>query len=152
MTLIFAPHGNSYERLVPGAHAPTSICWAYDNRTASVRVPGGSYAARRIEHRLAGGDVNPYLFLAAVLGSALVGIEDKLTPPAPITGNAYEQELPQVPRTWDDAINAFGNSKLASRIFDPQLVDNLIRTKRQEMLHFDEMTPEEQLDHYLDLV
>ena len=152
LTLIFAPHGNSYERLVPGAHAPTSICWAYDNRTASVRVPGGSYAARRIEHRLAGGDVNPYLFLAAVLGSALVGIEDTLTPPAPITGNAYEQELPQVPRTWDDAINAFENSKLASRIFDPQLVDNLIRTKRQEMLHFDEMTPEEQLDHYLDLV
>ena len=152
LTLIFAPHGSSYERLVPGAHAPTSICWAYDNRTASVRVPGGSYAARRIEHRLAGGDVNPYLFLAAVLGSALVGIEDTLTPPAPITGNAYEQELPQVPRTWDDAINAFENSKLASRVFDPQLVDNLIRTKRQEMLHFDEMTPEEQLDHYLDLV
>ncbi|WP_375255663.1 glutamine synthetase family protein [Yoonia sp.] len=152
LALIFAPHGNSYERLVPGAHAPTSICWAYDNRTASIRVPGGSYGARRIEHRLAGGDVNPYLFLAAVLGSALVGIEDGMKAPAPITGNAYDQKLPQVPSTWEDAINAFEASPLASRIFDPQLVDNLIRTKRQEMAHFDEMTAEEQLDHYLDLV
>lgn len=152
LTLIFAPHGNSYERLVPGAHAPTSICWAYDNRTASVRVPGGSFAARRIEHRLAGGDVNPYLFLAAVLGSALIGIEDGMTPPVPITGNAYDQKLPQVPGTWEDAINAFEHSALARRIFDPQLVDNLIRTKRQEMAHFAEMTPEEQIDHYLDLV
>ena len=80
LTLIFAPHGNSYDRLVPESHAPTGICWAYDNRTASVRVPGGSFKARRIEHRVAGGDVNPYLFLAAVLGSALIGIEDKLTP------------------------------------------------------------------------
>ncbi len=152
LALIFAPHGNSYERLVPGAHAPTSICWAYDNRTASVRVPGGSLGARRIEHRLAGGDVNPYLFLAAVLGSALVGIEDGMTPPDPITGNAYDQKLPQVPGSWDDAINAFEQSALARRIFDPQLVDNLIRTKRQEMAHFAEMTPEEQIDHYLDLV
>ncbi len=152
LALIFAPHGNSYERLVPGAHAPTSICWAHDNRTATIRVPGGSFAARRIEHRLAGGDVNPYLFLAAVLGSALIGIEDGMTPPAPITGNAYDQDLPQVPSKWEDAIDAFAQSTLARRIFDPQLVDNLIRTKRQEMAHFAEMTPEEQIDHYLDLV
>jgi len=152
LALIFAPHGNSYERLVPGAHAPTSICWAYDNRTATIRVPGGSFAARRIEHRLAGGDVNPYLFLAAVLGSALIGIEDKLTPPAPIKGNSYEQKLPQVPGTWGDAIDAFEHSTLAKRIFDPQLIENLVRTKRQEMFHFAAMTAEEQLDFYLDLV
>lgn len=152
LTLIFAPHDNSYERLVPGSHAPTGICWAYDNRTATVRVPGGSYKARRIEHRLAGGDVNPYLFLAAVLGSALIGIEDKMTPPPPISGNAYDQKLPQVPSNWGDAIDAFEKSPLAARIFDPQLVDNLIRTKRQEKYYFAEMTPEEQLDHYLDLV
>ncbi len=152
LALIFAPHGNSYERLVPGAFAPTSICWAHDNRTATIRVPGGNYAARRIEHRLAGGDVNPYLFLAAVLGSALVGIEDAMQPPAPITGNAYDQELPQVPDTWEAAITAFEQSPLARRIFDPQLVDNLVRTKRQEMFHMNLMTHEEQLDHYLDLV
>ncbi|MEZ5715920.1 MAG: hypothetical protein R3D85_12565 [Paracoccaceae bacterium] len=70
-TLIFAPHANSYDRLVPGAHAPTGIAWAYDNRTAAIRVPGGAPAARRIEHRVAGGDINPYLVLAVILGAAL---------------------------------------------------------------------------------
>ena len=152
LALIFAPHGNSFERLVPGNHAPTSICWAYDNRTASIRVPGGSFKARRIEHRVAGGDVNHYLILAAVLGSALIGIEDQMTSPAPITGNAYDQKLPQVPSTWADAIDAFEQSPLARRIFDDQLVDNLIRTKRQEMRHFQELSPEEQTDLYLDTV
>ena len=78
--LIFAPHANSYDRLVPEAHAPTGICWAYENRTAAVRVPGGGAAARRIEHRVSGGDVNPYLMLAGVLGAALIGIEDAITP------------------------------------------------------------------------
>jgi glutamine synthetase len=152
LALIFAPHGNSFERLVPGQHAPTSICWAYDNRTASVRVPGGSFKARRIEHRVAGGDVNPYLFLAAVLGSALIGIEDKLQAPAPITGSAYEQKLQQLPSTWADAITAFDTGLLTRRIFNAALVDNLLRTKRQEMHHFKELTPEEQQDLYLDTV
>ncbi|UWR00617.1 glutamine synthetase family protein [Rhodobacteraceae bacterium S2214] len=152
LALIFAPHGNSYERLVPNSHAPTGICWAYDNRTASIRVPGGSYKARRVEHRVAGGDVNPYLFLAAVLGSALIGIEDNLKPGAPITGNAYDQDLPQVPSTWADAIEAFDKSPIARRIFDPLLVDNFVLTKRQEMMNFDQLTPEEQLDLYLDTV
>ena len=152
LALIFAPHGNSYERLVPGQHAPTAICWAYDNRTASVRVPGGSPKARRIEHRVAGGDVNPYLFLAATLGSALIGIEDQMTAPAPITGNAYDQKLPQLPATWADAITAFDDSAFARRVFDPQLVDNMLRTKRQEMKQFADLSPEEQLDLYLDTV
>ena len=152
LALIFAPHGNSYERLVPGQHAPTSISWAYDNRTASIRVPGGSFKARRIEHRVAGGDVNPYLFLAAVLGSALIGIEDKMQAPDPITGSAYDQKLQQLPSTWADAIFAFDRGPLSRRIFNTQLVDNLLRTKRQEMNHFKELTPEEQLDLYLDTV
>jgi len=152
LMLAFAPHGNSYDRLIPGAHAPTAICWGHDNRTASVRVPGGNPAARRIEHRLAGGDVNPYLFLAAVLGSAIIGIEDGLTPPAPIAGNAYDQDLPQVPTDWAAAITQFSTSATARRIFDPLLIDNLIRTKRQEMANFASLTDEELLDHYLDLV
>ena len=117
LALVFAPHGNSYERLVPESHAPTGICWAYENRTASVRVPGGSLAARRVEHRVAGGDVNPYLFLAAVLGSALNGIEDALAPPPPISGNAYDIDMPQIPATWAEAIDAFEASDLVRRMF-----------------------------------
>jgi glutamine synthetase len=152
LALIFAPHANSYERLVPESHAPTGICWAYDNRTASVRVPGGNPAARRVEHRVAGGDVNPYLFLAAVLGSALIGIEDDLTPPPPITGNAYEQDMPQIPDTWAQAIDRFEHSTLARRIFDPLLIGNFVMTKRQELHYMAELTPRQQLDLYLDTV
>ncbi len=152
LALIFAPHGNSYDRLVPDSHAPTGICWAYENRTASVRVPGGNLAARRVEHRVAGGDVNPYLFLAAVLGSALVGIEDALTPPPPITGNAYDQKLPQIPSTWEGSIDAFEASTIARRIFPQMLIDNLVMTKRQELQYLRELTPEQQLELYLDTV
>ena len=152
LALIFAPHGNSYERLVPESHAPTGVCWAYENRTASVRVPGGNLAARRVEHRVAGGDVNPYLFLAAVLGSALTGIEDEAVPPPPISGNAYEIDLPQIPDTWEAAIDAFEASALARRIFPEALVENLVMTKRQELHYFEELTPAEQIDLYLDTV
>jgi glutamine synthetase len=152
LALIFAPHGNSYERLVPNSHAPTGICWAYENRTASIRVPGGSLKARRVEHRVAGGNVNPYLFLAAVLGSALIGIEDNLKPGPPITGNAYDQDLPQIPTTWIEAIEAFDASPIARRIFDPMLVDNFVLTKRQELQNFQKLTPEEQVNLYLDTV
>lgn len=152
LALIFAPHGNSYERLVPESHAPTGICWAYDNRTASVRVPGGSLMARRVEHRVAGGDVNPYLFLAAVLGSALIGIEDGMTPPPPISGNAYDQDLDQIPDTWEQAIDRFEGSPIARRIFSDLLVDNLVMTKRQELHYFKELTEEQQLELYLDTV
>ncbi len=150
--LIFAPHGNSYDRLVPDSHAPTGVCWAYENRTASIRVPGGAHEARRIEHRMAGGDVNPYLYIAVVLGAALIGIEDKMTPPAPITGNAYDQDVPQIPSTWDDAIDAFENSATIARIFQPMLIQNFVATKRQELRYLSELSPQEQLDLYLDTV
>ncbi|SDO41303.1 glutamine synthetase [Lutimaribacter pacificus] len=150
--LIFAPHANSYDRLVPENHAPTGIAWAYENRTAAIRVPAGNPAARRIEHRVAGGDVNPYLHLAAVLGAALTGIEDGEEPPAPITGNAYALDLPQVPNTWAEAIDAFDRSERMKRIFAPMLIQNLLLTKRQEMHYMAELTPQEQVEIYLDTV
>ena len=132
-TLIFAPHGPSYDRYVPGAHAPTGAGWAYENRTTAIRIPGGAPAARRIEHRVACGDINPYLMLAAVLGAALIGMEDQMTPPAPLTGNAYEQALPQLEPDWDSAIVRFQDSKWMQRIFHADLVENLVCTKRQEL-------------------
>jgi glutamine synthetase len=115
-------------------------------------VPGGSFAARRVEHRVAGGDVNPYLFLAAVLGSALTGIEDALEPPPPITGNAYDKDLAQIPATWEEAIDAFEASALVRRVFPEELIRNLVMTKRQEAHYFDELTPEQQIELYLDTV
>jgi glutamine synthetase len=151
-TLVFAPHWNSYDRMVPGAHAPTGICWGYENRTAAVRIPSGSHAARRIEHRVAGGDVNPYLMLAAILGAALNGIEAQTEPPAPITGNAYALDLPQVPTTWEDAIHAFETSPEIAAIFAPELIRNFVLTKRQELHYMGELTPEERVEIYLDTV
>ena len=151
-TLLLAPHANSYDRLVPEAHAPSGIAWAYENRTAALRIPSGSLKARRIEHRVAGGDINPYLMMAGVLGAALIGIEDALTPPPPITGNAYELDLPQMPTTWQDALDTFENSPEMKRIFAPLLIDNLVRTKRQEIHYMAELSAEEILDLYIDTV
>ncbi|MFD1912256.1 glutamine synthetase family protein [Halodurantibacterium flavum] len=151
-TLLFAPHANSYDRLVPEAHAPTGICWAYENRTAAIRVPSGSPSARRIEHRVAGGDVNPYLMLAAILGAALIGIENRDEPPPPITGNAYALSLPQIPDGWEDAITAFENSPAMAAIFPRELIRNYVLTKRQERHYMAELSPEEQVEVYLDTV
>lgn len=150
--LLLAPHANSYDRMVPGNHAPTGAAWAYENRTAALRIPSGSHRARRIEHRVAGGDINPYLMMAGVLGSALIGIEDGLEPPAPVTGNAYDLDLPQLPVTWQDAIDTFEKSPEMARIFAPELIDNLVRTKRQEIHYMAELSEQEVLDLYLDTV
>ncbi|EAQ01882.1 glutamine synthetase family protein [Pseudooceanicola batsensis HTCC2597] len=151
-TLVFAPHGPSYDRFVPGAHAPTGAAWAYENRTAALRIPGGSNAARRIEHRVAGGDNNPYLALAAILGAALIGLEDGLVPPPPISGNAYDMDLPQMHGDWLTAIEAFERDPLIERIFPGQLIRNFALTKRQEMARISEVPPEQHWHTYLETV
>jgi glutamine synthetase len=146
-TLIFAPHGNSYDRLVPGSHAPTAAAWAYENRTAAIRIPSGSASARRIEHRVAGGDINPYLMLAVVLGAAMIGIEDGIEPPAPITGNAYDYpDLPQLAPDWKTAVDVFEKDPIIAKIFHKQLIENLVMTKRQEIQRMAALPPE---DHWL---
>ena len=150
--LVFAPHGNSYERFTPGAHAPTGIGWAYENRTAAIRVPAGATSARRIEHRVAGGDINPYLMLAVVLGAALIGMEDKAPAPDALRGNAYDADLPQLPTNWADAIAAFEGSETIKRILPRQLVRNFVMTKTQEAQYYDELTESERIDLYLDTV
>lgn len=151
-TLVFAPHGNSYDRLVPEKHAPTGIAWAYENRTAAIRVPSGSPRARRIEHRVSGGDVNPYLMIAAILGSALVGMEEGQKPPAPIEGNAYALDLPQIPDTWEGALAAFEKSAIVPRVFHEELVRNYLLTKKQEIHYMAELSEEERVELYLDTV
>lgn len=151
--LIFAPHQNSYERLVPGKHAPTAICWGYENRTAAVRIPAGNPAARRIEHRVAGADVNPYLMLAAILGAAMEGIEAGVEPPSPVSGNAYALDnLQQIPSSWDAAIEAFDKSEIVGKIFHPEIVRNLVLTKRQELHYIGELSEAERVELYLDTV
>ena len=135
-TLAFAPYENSYLRLVPDAHAPTSICWAHENRTSAIRIPAGNPKARRIEHRVAGGDINPFLMMSLVLGAAMVGIEDEMIPPEPISGNAYDQTLDQLAPDLAKAISSFENDPVVARILPGPLIENLSLTKQQEAITF----------------
>ena len=101
---------------------------------------------------MSGGDINPYLMLAAILGAALIGIEEALIPPPPITGSAYALDLPQLPVAWDEAIDAFDKSKIMPRIFPAELIRNYVLTKRQEQRYMAELSAEEQVEVYLDTV
>ncbi|WP_237094087.1 glutamine synthetase family protein [Nereida sp. MMG025] len=147
-TLVFAPHGNSYARLIPETHAPCGVGWGYDNRTCAIRIPGGPSHARRIEHRVAGCDANPYLMLAAILGSALSGIEDGISAPPAITGNAYTLDLPRLAPDWTSAIDRFETAATMQAIFDPLLIENLCATKRQEVTKISALPESEQFALY----
>jgi len=150
-TLIFAPHFNSYRRLRHNTHAPTSICWGYENRTAAIRIPGGSPKARRIEHRVSGADANPYLAMAAVLGAALIGIEQSLTPAAPVNGNGYEANVQQLPDQWSTAIAAFESGSMISDIFTQSLCSVFAQLKQQELSRFLEQVSPFETSSYADL-
>ncbi len=151
-TLVFAPHENSYRRLTPGAHAPASVAWGYENRTAALRIPGGDPKARRIEHRVAGADANPYLVLAAILGGALLGIEEKREPAAPVTGDAYSQDLPHLPLDWASAIEAFATGTHVPQVFSPRLQTMFTGCKRQELGVFKARVTDFEYHSYLETV
>lgn len=151
-TLLFAPHFNSYRRLRPDTHAPNAIAWGYENRTTAVRIPGGSPKARRIEHRVAGADANPYLVIAGILGAALVGIQDEIRPPKPFTGRAYSERLPKLPADWASAVNAFEDGEMIPRIFDPALHSMFVACKRQEIAGFASQVSDLEFSAYLEVV
>ena len=150
--LTFAPHENSFRRLLPGAHAPSNIAWGYENRTAAIRIPGGDHRARRIEHRVAGADANPYLVLASVLGGALLGIERELQPPPPITGDAYSLDLPHLPLDWATAIRTFETGRLVPEIYSRRLQKMLVECKKQEQARFNRHVSEFEFQSYLEVV
>ncbi|NVK73841.1 glutamine synthetase [Marinomonas sp. CT5] len=132
--LVFAPHMNSYRRFQNGAHAPTFASWGYENRTVAVRIPESEPVARRIEHRVAGADANPYLVLAAVLGAALHGIEAKLSPPQPIEGDAYamSERFEPLPNRWELASESFADSVFLRDYLGEEFVRVYGAAKEQE--------------------
>jgi glutamine synthetase len=132
---IFAPNANSYRRLRPELYVPMNSTWGYNNRGVAVRVPVSGPVDRRLEHRVAGADANPYLVMAAVLAGMLHGIEEKLTPPAPLTGNAYTQRLtaPRLPADWPTALTRFGASAFLREYFGERFVTLYELTRRGEM-------------------
>jgi glutamine synthetase len=150
--LVFAPHRNSYRRLTPNAHAPTDVCWGYETRHAAVRIPGGSNAARRIEHRVAGADANPYLVLAAILGAALDGIENRIVPPAPMSTTDDMGGGATLPIDWKQAIDAFESSPAIGRIFAPILCETFLGMKKQELQVFSQQISPFEHETYLEIV
>ena len=151
-TLIFAPHLNSYRRLTPNSHAPTGIGWGYENRTSAIRIPGGSPKARRIEHRVAGADANPYLLLAALLAGVLEGLAVKEDPPEPTDGNAYDAGLPQLPADWAAAIADFAESKALKAHLNPQFCEVFTAIKQQELNRFSQRMSDFEVSTYLTTV
>src|SRR4051794_1958458 len=136
LTLFFAPHINSYKRFQPGSFAPTAVAWGRDNRTCSLRVVGEG-PARRVESRLGGADVNPYLAIAAMIAAGLDGVDRSLELEPPLDGNAYESDAPHVPRSLRDARDLFAGSALVRDAFGSEVVDHYLNNARVELDAFD---------------
>ncbi|WP_028652175.1 glutamine synthetase family protein [Nocardioides halotolerans] len=122
-TLLYAPNINSYKRFAAGSFAPTAIAWGHDNRTCAVRLVGKG-AAARMENRIPGADVNPYLATAAMLAGGLHGIEQGLELEPELVGNAYDSDKPHVPHTMTEARERFATSELARAAFGDEVVDH----------------------------
>jgi glutamine synthetase len=141
---ILAPTANAYRRFAAGSYAPISANWGYNNRTVAFRVPDSAPEARRIEHRVAGADANPYLVTASVLASALDGIERGLEPTPPSEGNAYIGASRQIPETWSEALRTFQRSPLVAAAFGAAFQALFHAVKDEERRVFEtEVTPRE---------
>jgi glutamine synthetase len=135
-TLLFAPNINSYKRFADGSFAPTAIAWGEDNRTCAVRLVGHG-AGARMENRVPGGDVNPYLAIAAMLAGGLRGIEQELELEAPLVGNAYTSDAPRVPHTLRAARDVFASSELARATLGDEVVDHYTNMADVELSAFE---------------
>ncbi len=135
-TLLYAPNINSYKRFADGSFAPTAIAWGEDNRTCAVRLVGQGPAAR-MENRVPGGDVNPYLALAAMLAGGLHGIEQGLTLEPPLEGNAYTSDAPRVPSTLRAAREVFHGSAVARAALGDDVVDHYTNMADVELRAYD---------------
>jgi glutamine synthetase len=133
---ILSPSYNGYRRFQAGCHAPTYPSWGYENRTVAVRVPAGSHAARRLEHRVAGADANPYLLFAVLLSAMLDGIEQNLSPGDPTTGDGYAQEKDKLPVYMPDAVKLFSESDFIHHSLGTELQRIYTLTKEQEVEEF----------------
>jgi glutamine synthetase len=136
LTLFYAPNVNSYKRFQPGTFAPTAVAWGHDNRTCSQRVVGHGESLR-IETRLPGADVNPYLALSGMIAAGLHGLEQQLPLEPPLDGNAYVADKPHVPTTLRAARELFAESKLARDAFGSEVVEHYLNNADVELAAFE---------------
>jgi glutamine synthetase len=152
---MFAPTVNAYTRLVPGYWAPTMATWGVENRTCALRVIPGSPASQRVEHRVPGADANPYLALAAALGSGLWGIEHLIEPSAPSTGNAYESardSAAPLPASLGEAAESLRRSQAAAELFGGTFVEHFARSREWEERESRRQVTDWQLERYFEVI
>jgi len=132
LSYFLAPNINSYKRFVEGSFAPTAIAWGLDNRTCALRIVGHG-PSLRTENRAGGGDVNPYLAVAAIIASAIYGIENELELPEITTGNAYTSGADRLPSGLRDARELLANSVIARKAFGDEVVDHYVNAADIEL-------------------
>lgn len=136
-TYFLAPYINSYKRFQKGSFAPTRTVWSVDNRTAGFRLCGDGTKAVRVECRIGGSDMNPYLAMAAMLAAGIKGIEDKLTLEPPFKGDAYEGDVGHIPGTLRDAAETLRNSTMLREAMGDWVIDHYTRAAEVEIEDFD---------------
>lgn len=141
LTLFYAPQINSYKRYVEGSFAPTAVAWGIDNRTVALRVVGHG-PGMRVENRVPGGDVNPYLAIAAMIAAGVAGIEQKLSLEEITNGNGYVANKPRVPATMVQALELFSESEMARQAFGGGVVDHYSHYARTEIGQFNSVVTE----------
>ncbi|MGZ3689390.1 MAG: glutamine synthetase family protein [Bdellovibrionota bacterium] len=150
----FAPTVNSYKRLVDGYWAPTKVTWGIDNRTTALRVIPGSSKSTRVETRVPGSDVNPYLAVAACVAAGLYGIEKNLElKDKPIVGSAYvESKAERLPRNLHEATKRLENSKIARELFGEEFVDHFVQSRHWEWRQFQDSVTSWELQRYFEII
>src|SRR6202167_5474488 len=146
---------NSYSRLVPGYWAPTSATWGIENRTTALRVIRGGPSSQRVEYRIAAADINPYIALAAAIGSGLWGIEHRIEPDAAIEGNAYTLQHPphrRLPATLYEAAERLAASKTARALFGGAFVEQHAATRQWEEREFRKAITDWELARYFEII
>jgi len=134
---VFAPNANSYRRFVSESYAPVAPIWGINNRSVSLRVPAGPAVSRHVEHRIAGADANLYLAVASVLAAAAHGLERRLDPGPPVSGNGYALPMKQeLPRTWREALDGAASSDFLASALSPEFVKVFLAIKEQEFTRF----------------
>jgi glutamine synthetase len=146
----YAPYPASYKRYVAGSFAPTGIAWSYDNRTAGFRIVGHG-SSLRIECRAAGADANPYLAFAVTLAAGLDGIEKKIEPPQAFEGDVYAAlDLPQVPHSLNESIDALNRSRWAREALGADVVEHYLHFFRTEQRKFDAVVTDWERKRYFE--
>lgn len=146
---IFAPNANSYRRFQANAFVPLAPTWGWNNRTVAVRIPTGAPEARRLEHRVAGADANPYLLVAVLLAGVHHGIRKRCTPGEPVEGNAYEQFPRTMPNHWHAALTAFEHCRILSDYLDPEFRKVYLASKTEERHLFESQVTHLEYQWYL---